>query len=94
MIEPQTEKASYNVLLTSFGSVKISWHVLKEKLHYDSYQKICLIKNSSLALMHNQTLLNTLQISFLLISQQSCITGTIISIKKQTKKKKLGVQEI
>ena len=52
-----------------------------------------LIKNSSLALMHNQTLLSTLQISFLLISQQSCITGTIISIK-QTDRTKLGVQEI
>ena len=56
-------------------------------------KKKFLIKNSSLALMHNQTLLSTLQISFLLISQQSCITGTIISIK-QADKTKLGVQEI
>ena len=49
------------------------------------------MKNSYLALMYDQTPLNTLQMSFLLISQHRCHMGTIIlmlQIGKNKKKKK------
>lgn len=48
------------------------------------------MKNSYLALMCDQTPSSTLQISFLLVSQQNCIIGTIIPILQM---KKLGVRD-
>ena len=49
------------------------------------------MKNSYLALMYDQTPLNTLQMSFLLISQQWCYMGTII-LMLQIEKKQTGSQ--
>ena len=46
------------------------------------------MKNSYLALMYDQTPLNTLQMSFLLISQQRCHMGTIILMLQIGKNKK------
>ena len=46
--------------------------------------------------MYDKTSLNTLQLSFLLISQQRYFMGTVIPIlqKKKKKQQQLGVREI
>ena len=67
--------------------------LIKILTNWKSIHYLFLLNEKHLALMYDKTSLNTLQLSFLLISQQRYYMGTVIPIL-QKKKKILGVREI
>ena len=95
----RTKKPSDPILPDFFWICEKSPDVFKENLYYTSHKNfkqlkiypLFLLNEKYLALMYDKTPLNTLQLSFLLISQQRYYMGTIIPIL-QIKKKNTGSQ--